>query len=133
MQQLDRKRVRDYMSRNLVTFTPGTELFSAIHQLLKHRLSSASVVDSSGKLVGVLSEKDCLKVALLAGFDGSPAGLVEEFMTREAVTVDVDDNLLDIANRFIDSSFRRFPVTENGKLIGEIVRADILRAIDDAY
>ena len=47
--------------------------------------------------------------------------------------MDVDDNLLDIANRFIDSSFRRFPVTENGKLIGEIVRADILRAIDDAY
>ncbi|HSW15182.1 MAG TPA: CBS domain-containing protein [Solimonas sp.] len=132
-QVLDSKRVRDYMARNLVTFTPDTEVLSAIHQIVKHRISGAPVVDRDGKLLGMLSEKDCLKVALVAGAEGVPAGLVEDFMSRNASTVDADDSLLDIANRFIDAPFKRFPVLESGKLVGQISRSDILRAIDELY
>jgi len=132
-QLLDSKRVRDYMARNLVTFTPDTEVLSAIHQIVKHRISGAPVVDRDGKLVGMLSEKDCLKVALVAGAEGVPAGLVEDFMSRNASTVDADVSLLDIANRFIDAPFKRFPVVENGQLVGQISRSDILRAIDELY
>lgn len=132
-QVLDSKRVRDYMARNLVTFTPDTEVLSAIHQIVKHRISGAPVVDRDGKLLGMLSEKDCLKVALVAGAEGVPAGLVEDFMSRNASTVDADDSLLDIANRFIDAPFKRFPVIESGKLVGQISRSDILRAIDELY
>jgi len=132
-QQLDSKRVRDYMARNLVTFTPDTEVLSAIHQIVKHRISGAPVVDRDGKLVGMLSEKDCLKVAVVAGHEGVPAGVVEDFMSRDPATVDADDGLVDIASRFVDAPFKRFPVMENGKLVGQISRSDILRAIDELY
>lgn len=132
-QQLASKRVRDYMARNLVTFTPDTEVLTAIHQIIKHRISGAPVVDRDGKLVGMLSEKDCLKMALVAGHEGVPAGLVEDFMSRDPSTVDADDSLLDIASRFVDAPFKRFPVKENGQLVGQISRSDVLRAIDELY
>ncbi|HEY0916037.1 CBS domain-containing protein [Solimonas sp. SE-A11] len=132
-QQLASKRVRDYMARNLVTFTPDTEVLSAIHQIVKHRISGAPVVDRDGKLVGMLSEKDCLKMALVAGHEGVPAGLVDDFMSRDPSTVDADDSLLDIASRFVDAPFKRFPVKENDQLVGQISRSDVLRAIDELY
>jgi len=108
-------------------------VLSAIHQIVKHRISGAPVVDRDGKLVGMLSEKDCLKVAVVAGAEGVPAGVVEDFMSRDPATVDADDGLLDIASRFVDAPFKRFPVMENGKLVGQISRSDILRAIDELY
>ena len=53
-------KVRDYMTRNLVTFRPEMDLFTAINRLLEHRISGAPVVDGQGHLVGLLSEGDCL-------------------------------------------------------------------------
>lgn len=132
-QLFDAKRVRDYMATNLVTFKRDTEVLTAIHQLLKHRISGAPVVDESGKLLGMLSEKDCLKVAVVAGHEGVSAGLVGDYMTRDPETVEADDPLLDIANRFVDAPFKRFPVLEDGQLVGQISRADVLRAIDELY
>lgn len=132
-QLFDAKRVRDYMATNLVTFKRDTEVLTAIHLLLKHRISGAPVLDDSGALVGMLSEKDCLKVAVVAGHEGVSAGLVGDYMTQELDTVEADAPLLEVANRFIDAPFKRFPVTEHGRLVGQISRADVLRAIDELY
>lgn len=132
-QLFDAKRVRDYMATNLVTFKRDTEVLTAIHQLLKHRISGAPVVDEDGGLIGMLSEKDCLKVAVLAGAEGVSAGLVGDYMSKVPATVDADEPLLDVANRFIDAPFKRFPVTDHGRLVGQISRADVLRAIDELY
>ena len=59
--------VKDYMARTLVTFKPETEVLDAIHELVKHRIAGAPVVDDEGNLLGMLSELDCMKVALDAG------------------------------------------------------------------
>ena len=123
--------VRDYMQTQVVTFTPDMEVMTAINELVKHRISGAPVLDADGNLVGVLSEKDCLKVALTAGYEGVPAGVVAEFMTANAVTVAPDMPILEIASRFLDSAVKRFPVVKSGKLVGQISRADVLRAINE--
>ncbi|MGH8460425.1 MAG: CBS domain-containing protein [Stenotrophobium sp.] len=125
--------VKDYMSTELVVFTPDMEVMTAINKLVKHRLSGAPVVDAAGKLVGVLSEKDCLKVAIAAGYEGVPGGVVGEYMTHGANMVEPDMPMLEVASRFLDSPFKRFPVVRDGKLIGQISRSDVLRAINHVY
>ena len=121
------------MTTDMLTFAPDMEVMSAINKLVKHRLSGAPVVDAQGKLIGVLSEKDCLKVAISAGYEGVQAGVVSEFMTHGANSVEPDTPMLEVASRFLDSQFKRFPVVKAGRLVGQISRSDVLRAINDVY
>lgn len=122
--------VKDYMSKTLVKFKPETSVLDAVHQLVKHRIAGAPVVDDAGNLVGMLSELDCLKVALQAGYHGSYGGPVSEYMTGDVETVNAEMNIVDLAQRFLDSNFRRFPVTDRNRLVGQISRRDVLRALE---
>ncbi len=124
-----RPRVRDYMARDLVTLTPETEITRASALLLRHRISGAPVVDDRGGLVGVLSKKDCLRAALQASYFRDWGGTVDAFMSRDAKTLEADLDIVAAAEAFIVSSFRRFPVLEEGALVGQVSRADILRAL----
>ena len=122
--------VKDYMARTLVTLKPDTEVLDAIHELVKHRIAGAPVVDDEGNLLGMLSELDCMKVALNAGYHGNWGGPVRDFMSDGAKTVDVEMSIIDLAQLFINSRFRRFPVMQGTRLVGQISRRDVLRALE---
>lgn len=130
MAKLDAVRVRDYMTTQLVTLTPTMEVMAAINQLVKTRISGAPVVDAQGNLVGMLSEMDCMQVGLIAAEDTCVAGPVSQFMKPNVVSVSPDDSLTHLAQLFLSKPFRRYPVMENGKLVGQISRSDVLRAIN---
>lgn len=124
------QKVKDYMAGNLVTFTPDMEMSQAIGILVKQRISGAPVVDGHGNVVGLLSEKDCMKVALSSRYHEDPQrGIVSEYMTTEVVTIEADLGIVDVARMFSNSSFRRYPVVEENRLIGQISRRDVLRAL----
>ncbi len=120
---------KDYMGGSLLTFKPQQDVLEAIQLLVENEVSSAPVLDAVGDLIGMLSEKDCLKITLEAGYDQSGGGTVENFMSRDVVTVDAEDSVLDIAKMFLDSPYRNYPVIEDNRLIGQITRRDVLRAI----
>ena len=122
--------VRDYMMRTIVTFKPDTDVLDAIHVLVHKRIAGAPVVDDSGNLLGMLSELDCMKVALNAGYHGNWGGPVSEFMTEGVQTVDGEMSIIDLAQRFVSTRFRRFPVMAGTRLIGQISRRDVLRALE---
>ncbi len=122
--------VKDYMARTLVTFKPDTEVLDAIHELVKHRIAGAPVVDDAGNLLGMLSELDCMKVALDAGYHGNWGGPVSGFMSDGVKTVDADMSIIDLAQLFINSRYRRFPVMQGTRLVGQISRRDVLRALE---
>lgn len=122
--------VKDYMTGKLVTFSPDTGVLDAIHELIKHRIAGAPVVDDNGNLVGMLSELDCLKVALTAGYHGEYGGPVADFMTPDPQTVDADMSIVDLAALFLKSEFRRYPVIKDNRLVGQISRRDVLRALE---
>ncbi|HSN73382.1 MAG TPA: CBS domain-containing protein [Steroidobacteraceae bacterium] len=124
-------RARDYMVRDIVTFFPDTDVMDAISVLVEHAISGAPVVDTHGNLVGILSEKDCLKVALEAGYYGERAGPVGNYMTPKVETIQADTPIADVARRFADSNRRRLPVMDGTRLVGQISRRDVLRAIRD--
>jgi CBS domain-containing protein len=122
--------VKDYMARTLVTFKPETDVLDAVHVLVKHRIAGAPVVDDEGNLLGMLSEYDCMKVALDAGYHGTWGGPVREFMSDGVDTVDADMSIVDLAQVFIIKKFRRFPVMQGTRLVGQISRRDVLRALE---
>jgi len=122
--------VKDYMARTLVTFKPDTDVLDAVHSLVKHRIAGAPVVDDAGNLLGMLSELDCMKIALHAGYHGDWGGPVSDYMSDGVETVDADMSIIDLAQVFIDSRYRRFPVMENNRLVGQISRRDVLRALE---
>jgi len=124
-------RVRDYMVGQLTTFNPDMDVLDAIHELVQHRIAGAPVVDDQGELVGMLSELDCLKVALNAGYYGDWGGPVSDYMTPTVETVDAEMNIIDLAQKFLDSGFRRFPVLQGNRLVGQISRRDVMRALGE--
>jgi len=122
-------RARDFMTPHLVTLTPAMELLDAIHLLVEKQVSGAPVVDAQGNLVGILTERDCLARVLVATYHSEAAGRVAEVMTHNIETVDADMSLIDIVQSFVDSKYRRYPVTHNNRLVGIISRRDALRAM----
>ncbi len=121
--------IGDMMTTELLTFTPETSIHKAIHLLLGKRLSGAPVVDGNGALVGIISKKDCLKIVFSTGYHNDHGGQVSEYMSTKVETLDVDTGLIEAAEHFIKSSFRRFPVMRGGKLVGQISRHDILKSL----
>ena len=121
--------VRDYMATRLVTLKPDTEILRAVHTLVDRDIAGAPVLDEDGRLVGILTEKDCMKAAVNATYYTDFAGRVSDFMSTDVETVSPDDGIVDIAKKFIESRYHRYPVIENSRLVGQISRRDVMRAI----
>lgn len=124
-------KASDYMAEKLITFTPETDLFEAINQLVEHRITGAPVICNDGKLVGLLSEADCLKAILtLTYHEEEMGGKVGDYMSEEVFTIQYDADIIAVAEDFINNGRRRLPVVKDGKLIGQISRRDVLRAVE---
>ena len=123
--------VKDYMSGKLITFAPDTNVLDAIHNLVENRIAGAPVVDDHGNLVGMLSEFDCMKAVLTSAYHDDPGGPVSEFMVTEVKTVEAGASIIDVAEMFLESGYRRYPVLMDNRLVGQISRRDVLRALGE--
>lgn len=121
--------IADYMSKHLVTLTEDTSVFDAIKKMLDHKVTSAPVLDKQKHLVGMFSEKDGMKVALECSYNQGLSGKVGEFMSTDVVTVEANASILDLAEKFENSSVRSYPVYHNNQLAGLVSRTDVLRAL----
>ena len=122
--------VADIMTSQLVIFTPEQSIHEVMRAFIKHRISGGPVVDESGKLVGVISEADCMKEISDSRYFNLPIldKSVAHFMTKEVDTIDANTNVFDAASLFSKSSRRRYPVMENNRLVGQVSRKDIVIA-----
>jgi predicted transcriptional regulator len=117
----------DIMTHLVLTLSPDTDIGVAMHALLKKKTPEAPVVDQSGKLVGMLSETDCLRVICAEAFEGMPRGKVSDYMNRDVETIQAGTCVCDIVNRFLDNSFRRLLVQDDkGDVVGLVSRRDLL-------
>lgn len=122
--------VADVMTSQLVIFTPEQSIHEVMRAFIKHRISGGPVVDESGKLVGVISEADCMKEISDSRYFNLPIldKSVAHFMTKEVDTIDANTSVFDAASLFSKSSRRRYPVMENNRLVGQVSRKDIVIA-----
>jgi CBS domain-containing protein len=116
-----------------VVLRPDMDLHRAMHVLLENDISGAPVVDEQGNLVGMLSERDCLTVAFRASYHQELGGTVAEFMSSEVQTIEANSDIVQVAELFFNSRYRRFPVMEENRLIGLISRRDILKAVEELW
>ena len=121
----------DYMTAQPVVVKPDTNIFNVIHEIIVHKVSGASVVDENKKLVGVISEIDCLRAILDGSYYNQVDGTAADFMTVEVETVSTPIDILAVATRMVANQRRRIPVVENGKFIGQLSVRSILKAIKD--
>jgi len=130
---MSQKTVEDYMTKRakLVTFKPGDRIYLVIKSLIKNSISGAPVVNDHGDLVGIISEKDCLRVLLEMVMHEMPGGLVEKYMSSQVTTLKPHQSIIDAVEMFQTSNFRRFPVVKDSKLVGLLSRRDLLKAIQD--
>ena len=120
----------DIMDRE-ATLSPEADIYDAITQLLKSKLSGAPVVDGNGGLIGMLSERDCLKVIVGGALDGRPGGQVSDFMTRSPESISPDTGLFEIVHIFLTKTFRKLPVVDgDGRVVGQVSRRDALSALE---
>jgi CBS domain-containing protein len=123
------------MKTNLITAKKDTPIYEAIDLLSKNNISGLPVVNDDMTLAGIVSEKDVL--SLLDELDNllmiddlkDSTATVDDFMTKNVVSFDADDDLFDVCDCLIENNFRRVPVTSKGKLVGIITRGDIVAYI----
>lgn len=114
------------MTTDLVTVRPDASIAEAIQILLSQSISGLPVVDDDGRLVGVITEFALLAVT----YDKRVKNhTISQHMTRDVITVDIDDPVSRIADLCIVHRVRRVPVMQDGRLIGVIARRDVLRAL----
>lgn len=121
--------VADIMTKKLITFTLDTQVLSAIDQLISKKISGAPVVDKDGNLLGMLSEIDCMQTFMQSTYHNEMGGLVKDYMSDKVSFIPSTMGIMDVAEYFLETHFRRLPVVDNGKLVGQVSRRDVLRAI----
>jgi CBS domain-containing protein len=122
--------VSDYMTTDLITFTPDQSIEVVMQSLIKHRISGGPVVNEKNELIGIISEGDCIKQISESRYDNMPMQdqTIEKHMASNVETIDGSMNIFDAATKFLEAKRRRFPIVENGKLVGQISQKDVLKA-----
>ena len=123
-------KVSDYMTTNLITFRPNQSVLEVMNTLIRKRISGGPVVNDKNELVGIISEGDCMKQISNSRYYNQPLQdfKVEQHMNTSVDTIDGNMNVFDAADKFLTSKHRRFPIVENGKLVGQISQKDVLKA-----
>lgn len=123
-------KVSDYMTTNLITFTPDQSIESVMQSLIKYRISGGPVVNANKELIGIISEGDCIKQISESRYYNMPIQdqTIEKYMVKNVDTIDGNMNIFDAASKFLASKRRRFPIVENGQLVGQISQKDVLKA-----
>tara|TARA_B110000444_G_scaffold186604_1_gene175791 strand:+ start:5664 stop:6128 length:465 start_codon:yes stop_codon:yes gene_type:complete len=122
--------VKDIMSKSLVLFRPKQTIHDVMKSFIKYKISGGPVVDKYGELMGIISEADCMKEISESRYFNMPIldKTVYHFMTKNVETIDASTSIFDAASHFSKTKRRRFPVLDNGRLVGQVSRKDIVIA-----
>ncbi len=123
----------DIMARRLVTLERDVSVLRAMRTLLENRVSGAPVLDSDGRLCGIVSELDCMRILTSGQFSQDSYdedARVQDVMTSDVQTIGPELDLFGIAQRFLSQNIRRLPVVEHGRLVGIVSRRDVLLGVE---
>ena len=114
----------------IITFKPDQPIQEVIATIINKKISGAPVLNDEHHLVGMISEKDCLRLIIDQAYYNMPAETrkVSDYMTVNVQTLSPKTNIVEAATEFLNSPIRRFPIVENGMLIGQVSRRHILKA-----
>ncbi|MEW6102041.1 MAG: CBS domain-containing protein [Candidatus Omnitrophota bacterium] len=142
-------RVKDIMTKDVVSLKPDDSAFEALELLFKMQISGLPVIDGQGKLAGMFTEKEVLSF-ILPGYiekvgrfiyEADPKSTKKKFlelsgvkvsqlMRKDVVTTQEEVTSSEVARVMLTQKARRLPVIDkNGKVLGIISRCDILKTM----
>lgn len=123
-------KVSDYMTTNLITFQEHQSIENVMQILVNNRISGGPVVNDKNELIGIISETDCIKQISESRYYNMPmlGQTIEKYVSKNIDTIDGNMNIFDAATKFINTRRRRFPIVNDGKLVGQISQSDVLKA-----
>ncbi|GGD17392.1 CBS domain-containing protein [Flavobacterium orientale] len=123
--------VENYMNRAVVSFSASQNILEVMDAIVKNGISGGPIVSENNEVIGIISEGDCIKQISESKYYNLPMDdmSVQRFMTPNVICVAPDENLLDVANKFLSTKKRNFPVVHQGKLIGLISQKNVLKAV----
>ena len=125
--------VRSLMAKHPAAVKTGTELTEVVDILLQHKFTGLTVVDDHNKVVGFVSEQDCLRKLLISSYHCEGSLVVEEFMHGEPLTVHEQDSAVNVAELMVTQKPKIYPVVDDkGILVGLLTREQVLRALKDS-
>lgn len=121
------------MNRAVVSFKTNQDIIEIMDALVKNGISGGPIVSECNEVVGFISEGDCIKQMTESKYYNLPLEEmnIEHYMTKSVICVGPEDSLLDIADKFLATKKRNFPVVHNGILIGLISQKNVLKAVLD--
>lgn len=122
-------KISEIMSERVVTIDQREPVIAAARLLKRMNLGALPVTDRSGKLVGMLTDRDIVVRCVAAGGNAREM-TVGDIMSRGVVTASPDSEVSDAARRMGRGQVRRLPVVEGGKLVGMLSLADMARRCD---
>jgi CBS domain-containing protein len=134
---VDYRFVRDLMTTEVHSLTPGDDLQAAYDLMADHHLRHVTVIDASGDLVGIVSHRDLLRGALIEQED-LPLSLqreilstlrVEDVMTSSVETAEPDQRLAEAAQTMFENKLGCLPVVEGSRLVGILTEGDFVRSV----
>jgi len=125
--ELEMLKAKDIMTKEVVSVWRNTPVEEVLELLWARKITGIPVVEEDMTLVGIVTEKDLL--GFFYGPETAKAKTAEEFMTQPAVHFEENESLEDICKCLLEVTFRRVPVTREGKVVGIVSRPDVLRYI----
>lgn len=122
--------VKSIMTTGVITVKADTPIYEALYLLAKNKISGIPAVDGEDKVIGILSEKDVLRILVDKKLDHKKT--VDDYMSRDVICFQEDDSAIDVCKFFIRSNIRRVPIVKDNKLVGILSRADIIPLILEA-
>lgn len=131
--------VREVMSTPAITVAVDASVRDALQLLDEHAITALPVVDKDGEFLGVVSEADLVREAVLP--DGrtrmipiqvtraAPARAVAEVMTRRALTVTSGSDLADAVDLMTSTVVKSLPVVDHGQVVGMVSRKDVVHML----
>lgn len=125
------RTIEPVMRTDILRLTAATPVHEAVTRLVNDPYGTAAVVDASGRLVGLLTGKDCFRAALKASYYQQWEGTVSDHMSAHVEALDAATDIVAAAEVFLEKPYRNYPVTRDGDLVGILDRAGLLRAFLD--
>lgn len=145
-------RVKDIMTADVISVSPETEIVHAARIMLEKRINGLPVVDSKGRVVGILCQSDLVAqqksvpipslFSLLDGFmpltslkriekevEKIAALTVAQAMSPKPATVTPETGIEEVASLMVDKGFHTLPVVQDGKLVGVVGKEDVLKTL----
>lgn len=125
--------VRDVMEETRYSVSPDTPAYEGVDLLVDKKVSGLPVIDEEGRLVGFLTEKDCLRLQAVSHQYNMTGSTVKDIMSEIKEYLSPEMDLLSAAMLFLGCNFGALPVIEGERLVGHLSRQNMLHGIREMH